>query len=101
MVSRADERVHPAVLHPEPAQKLERFVFAKIDKFTFDLRADDNGFGPEMMARIIPHKIDMSRRRVSLFAFCNRSEIGLGDVAREQSRLGCEQEEITRDDFLL
>ena len=53
MINGANERVDTAVFDAETAQIFQRFIFAKIDKFTFDLRADYDGFGRKMVSRII------------------------------------------------
>ena len=64
MINRANERVDAAVLDAETAQIFERFLFAKIDKLTLDLRADHDRLGSKMMLRVIANKIDMFGSRV-------------------------------------
>ena len=53
VIDGANERVHTAIFHPEPAEIIRRFIFAKIDKLAFDLRTDNHGFSREMMPRVI------------------------------------------------
>src|SRR6266446_289293 len=111
MINRPNKRVHAAVFDAEAAQILHRFLLAKIDKFAFDLCADDHRFGREMMSCIIFDCIDMSRSPVAGvaepgFGRLSRSvragvsdpgystdrsysgdyEIGLGHVAGEEGR---------------
>ena len=61
MINRANERVHAAVFDAEAAQIFQRLFFAQIDQFAFDLRADDDRFGGEMVSRVILDQLDMYR----------------------------------------
>ena len=65
MINGANERVHAAVFHAQTAQIFHRLIFAKIDKFAFDLRADDDRFRCEMMPRVILDRSDMFDCRCS------------------------------------
>src|SRR6266699_2052083 len=95
MINGPDECIDAAVFNAQAAQVFHRFIFAKIDKFTFDLRADDDSLRSEMMLRIILDKIDTLRGAVTGIVdpgySSNRGQIGFGNVAGENGRLRCEQ----------
>src|SRR6266852_6113789 len=104
MINRTNERVRAAIVDPYPTQIFHRFFFAKIDKLALDLRADNHGFSPEVMPRIISHKIDMSRSRLVVAGVADpgtatgdSSEIRFRNVAGENHWLGGQQKEIARD----
>ena len=91
----------PLPSHAEIAQIFRRFRFGEIDQLALDLRADDHGFGREMIARVIldrPYMLLGAMAGVSDPCYEGR-QIGLGDVAGEKCRLGGEEEEFARDDF--
>jgi hypothetical protein len=62
MIDRANECVHAAVFDTDTTQVFHRLVFAKIDEFTLNLRADDDSFSCEMVPRIILHRANMRGR---------------------------------------
>src|SRR5438270_8772203 len=101
MINRANQCVHSTVFHPKPAQVLERFFFAQIDKLTFDSRADYDRFGAEMMLRVILDELDILRRGICSIALGYGSEIGFSHVTGEKSRLRGQEKEIPRDGFFL
>src|SRR5260370_16776813 len=64
MIDRPNELVDTGVLDTQTTQIFHRLIFAKIDEFTFNLRADDNRFSREMMLRVILDRSDMRGRDV-------------------------------------
>src|SRR5260370_38137923 len=59
MIDRPNELVDTAVLHAQTTQIFHRLIFAKIDEFTFNLRADNDRFGRKMMLRVTLDRSDM------------------------------------------
>src|ERR1700726_1301032 len=101
MINRADERVDAAILNTESAQIFHRFFLAQIRKFAFDPGADYKRFRSEMMLSVILNKIDILRRGICVIAFCNRSQIGLRDVAGKKGWFRRQEKEISCDNFIL
>src|SRR5437762_10708234 len=101
MIDGANKRMNPAVLQAEVAQVFHRLIFAKIDKFTFNLGADDDRFRCKMMLRIILYRAYAIRRAIADLARGNRREIRFRHIASENRWLRCEQKKSMRERFFL
>src|SRR6266581_3354778 len=114
MIDRPNELVDTAVLDAQTTQIFHRLIFAKIDEFTFNLRADDNRFSREMMLRVTLDRSDMRgcdvvtevdnpgsgrtfRSTVSACGCRNYCEVWFSDIARKNCRLRCEEKKTARD----
>ena len=64
MINRPNKRMDAAVFHTNAAQILKALLLVEIDKFAFDLRADQERFGSEMMLRVILNKGDIFSSRI-------------------------------------
>src|SRR5437588_1983162 len=114
MIDRPNELVDTAILDAHTTQIFHRLIFAKIDEFTFNLRADNDRFGREMMLRVTLDRSDMRgcevvtevddpgsgrtlRSTVSARGYRSYREVRLSHIARENCRLRCEEKKTVRD----
>src|SRR5437588_1445450 len=114
MIDRPNELVNTAVLDAQTTQIFHRLIFAKVDEFTFNLRADDSRLGCEMMLSVTLDRGDMRgcdvvtgvdnpgsgrtfRNPVSARGYRNYREVRLSHIARENCRLRCEEKKTARD----
>src|SRR5438105_3406005 len=104
MIHGANECAYAAARDAEVSQILVRFSFTQVHQFTFDLGADHNRFGREVVPSVLLDRSNMRGRRVVAELagpgvmlrrsatvrdqVCRkRSEIGFGDVARKKGWL--------------
>src|SRR5438477_11666425 len=114
VIDRSNELVDTAVLDAQTTQIFHRLIFAKIDEFTFNLRADDNRLGREMMLGVTLNRSDMRgcdvvtgvdnpgsgrtfRNTVSARGYRGYREVRLRHIARENCRLRCEEKKTARN----
>src|SRR5260370_39028424 len=108
MIDRPNKLVDAAVLDAQTTQIFHRLIFAKIDEFTFNLRADNNCFGREMMLCVTLDRSDMrgcdvvpgvdnpGSERTCWFACSarrssNDRKVRFSPIARENCRLRCDE----------
>src|SRR5437016_12406009 len=106
MIDRPNELVDTAVLDAQTTQIFHRLIFAKIDEFTFNLRADNDRFGREMMLRVTLDRSDVRgcdvvtevddrgsgrifRSTVSARRYRSYREVRLSPTARGKCQLRC------------
>ena len=51
--------MHAGVFHTQTAEVIQRLLLAQINQFTFQLRADDDCFRGEMVARVLLNRRDV------------------------------------------
>src|SRR4029077_12076257 len=113
MIDRPNKLVHAAVLDAQTTQIFHRLIFAKIDEFTFNLRADNDCFGREMMLYVTLDRSDMRGCHVvpdvdnpgpgricrfvcSALDYRNDRKVRFSHIARENCRLRCEEKKTVR-----
>ena len=103
MIDRANERKHAAAGNTEVPQIFLRFGFAQIHQLTFNLCADHDSFGREVVPGIFLNGLHVLQRsagaRVADPGYRNGRQIGFGDVAGEEGWLGTQKKKITSDLF--
>ena len=117
VIDGADEGADAALADAEAGEIFLRLGLGEVDEFALDLRGDYDGFGGQMGADVILHRLYVTRGGMD-FCHCvlwqaaflflrgvdirrEVGEVGLGDVAGEDHGLGGEQEKAAGDLVLL